>query len=85
MSKLTADEEKWLKGVQKALNKKGSGRLGFFATGDSFITAYNKEFDDEIDDIQDAGTSDMCSAVVGCDAGFDFLLEFPSSVHSTAG
>lgn len=84
---LTKEERRWLAGVQRALNKSGSGRLGFYTIGDNDIIIYNKEFEDEMDEYQDGGAIDIgqCIESVGADFEGTPTLTFPASIHSCAG
>lgn len=84
---LTKEEKAWLAGVQRAFNKGGSGRLGFYTIGDTDIMVYNKELEDEIDEYQDGGAFDFgqCIEAVGADFKDMPTLKLPASVHSCAG
>lgn len=84
---LTKEEKAWLAGVQRALNKGGSGRLGFYTIGDTDIMVYNKELEDEIDEHQDGGAFDLgeCIEAVGADFEDMPTLIFPAPIHSCAG
>lgn len=85
MVKLTAEERKWLKKVQKALNECPSDRIGFFTIGDPQVVIYDRSKEKEIDAIMDSSNSDWCGCVREAGADLDEVLYFPAHVHSTAG
>jgi hypothetical protein len=77
---LTAEEKKWIKSVQRALNKCPSVRLGFYTIGDNDLSIYDTNLEHKFDQDKDFG-----HAVAEVDAGASETLIFPSCVHSTAG
>jgi hypothetical protein len=78
--KLTPDEKKWLKRVQRALDACPSLDIGFFTTGDNDVSVYRRPVDDFID--MDRG--EFGSNVDDADARLGELI-FPNNVHSTSG
>lgn len=86
MQFMTKEEKAWIRKLQKLLDNPPSDRLGFFTTGDSAISIYDKTKDDEITAIHsDDFSGEFCNAVERADADFIEKLTFPSSVHSTCG
>ena len=83
MSELTIEEAKWIKSVQRAINKCPSSRIGFYTIGDRDIVAYDVTKKDAID--LENGKQDFTGAVIACDAEFGVDLTFNNSVESTAG
>ena len=47
-TKITAEERKWLRKVQKVIDECPSNRLGFFTTGDNNIVMYDSESYDNL-------------------------------------
>lgn len=86
MPKLNKSEKQWIAEVQELLDRCPSKRLGFYTTGGSTVTVYDRTKDRKIDDIHnDRFTGEFCGAVTEAKANFDVWLEFPAAVHSTAG
>ncbi|HHN8324263.1 hypothetical protein [Morganella morganii] len=85
MSKLTKEEIKWVAGVQAALNKYPSERIGFYTIGDHQVFLYDSSQYDELCRFQDKHGVDFCVAVEALGAGFGKHITFPDSVLSTAG
>lgn len=85
MVKLTAEERKWLRKVQKALNECPSDRIGFYTIGDPQLVIYDRSKEEEIEAIMDSSHSDWCGCVREAEADFDEVLYFPAHVLSTAG
>lgn len=84
MSDLTAEERKWVKRLQKVLNECPSKRLGFYTIGDREVHLYDRDKDAKVDAAFNTHNTDFCQAVDRADAGLG-SVQFPSSVHSTAG
>lgn len=84
MSELTHAERRWIRELQKVLNKCPSERIGFFTTGDCDIKLFDKTKESEIAARQDRG-ADFGPAAEAVGARFDGDLLFPSNVYSTAG
>lgn len=86
MARLTKAERKWLDEMQEVLNRCPSKRLGFYTIGDPQIIVYDRSKESEIERILDNRESgDWCGCVLNAGANFDEWLDFPASVHSTAG
>jgi len=83
VSDLTQDELKWVRSVQRALNKCPSKRIGFYTIGDASVSLYDK--DALAESGEDEDSRDFCKNVAAADAGFYLPLHFPSDVASTAG
>lgn len=87
MKPLTAAEAKWVEQLEALLAKCPSKRIGAFTVGDDYITLYDRSFDVEIDKLQDVHCGGGCDFAVAvdslkCELG---TVQFPFSVHSTAG
>lgn len=78
---LTPEELKWLKGLQRQLDKCPSDRLGFYTIGDDRIGIYNLEFSDQISNIKD----DLVRTLSRNGWGFDEAIYFPAQVESVCG
>lgn len=86
MTKLTKAEKDWIAKVQAVLDECPSERLGFYTIGDANVTVYDRSKDSKIYDILDRNDRmDFCSGVDQASADTGFTIDFPSSVHSTAG
>lgn len=85
MSKLTKEEIKWVTGVQAALNKYPSERIGFYTIGYDQVYLYDSSRYDELCRYQDKNNVDFCVAVAALGAGFGECIIFPDSVLSTCG
>lgn len=81
MSELTKAEKKWVRDVQKVLDKCPSKRIGFYTIGDNNVMLWDTDKKEEAMAQED----DFCVIVENCDAGFDEELIFPNPVESTAG
>lgn len=81
MAEMTRLEAAWVKRLQRVLNDCPSDRMGFYTTGDSDVTVYDRSLDREIDDAQ-IGNMEFCNAVEECDATFAKVI-FPGNVAST--
>lgn len=84
MSELTQAERKWVRDLQKVLDKCPSDRIGFYTIGDSDVSLFDKCKESQINDRQDRGM-DFGPAATVVGARFDEVLQFPSNVYSTAG
>jgi len=80
---LTQAERKWLKDLQRVLDRCPSTRLGFFTIGDPEVTVIDQPATDTFER-EHGERGDYCITV---DAAGTCLgrLKFPERVHSTAG
>jgi hypothetical protein len=84
--KLTRDERKWLRDVQRVLDACPSDRLGFYTIGDPQVTVYNRTKEEKINALMDAHDKmDFPQAVQDAKADLHINLDFPACVHSVAG
>lgn len=81
MSELTAAEKKWVKQVQKVLDKCPSKRIGFYTIGDNFIGLYDKDHQEVID----SADEDLVWALNKTGHGFSESIDFPSAVQGVCG
>ncbi|ERK06092.1 hypothetical protein L580_2776 [Serratia fonticola AU-P3(3)] len=81
MSKLTAEEKKWVKQVNALLKKCPSKRIGFYTIGDDSIGLYDKDYQDEID----AADVDLVPALNKTGYGFSEDIYFPGPVQGVCG
>jgi hypothetical protein len=82
---LTEAERKWLKDVQRVLNRCPSTRFGFYTIGDRDITVIDQGETDAYEAKHGWGDkSDYCSLVDHAETRLGDLV-FPHNVHSTAG
>lgn len=83
---LTKTEKEWVIRLQKILSEAPTKRLGFFTIGDRSVSVYDRTFDESIDQYQEIHpNAEFCNAVSAVTGGVLATLDFPSSVHSTAG
>ncbi|WKZ94059.1 hypothetical protein P0E69_09385 [Chimaeribacter arupi] len=83
---LTKAERAWLVEVQEVLNRCPSKRIAFFTIGDNFLGLHDANREKEISDYIDQEGGEWCMAAEDIGADFGGLtLNFPNSVHSTAG
>lgn len=85
MSELTQAEKKWVRDVQKVLDRCPSERIGFYTVGDSEVSLFDRAKETQITARQDRSGMDFGPAATVVNAQFDHALRFPSNVHSTAG
>lgn len=81
---LTREQEKWIKGVQRALDKPGGEGLGFYVIGDLYVEVYDIKKKGQIETLQDREYVDFCTGVDRSNAGLGNLI-FPNQVLSTSG
>ncbi|QYC52621.1 hypothetical protein [Salmonella phage SSBI34] len=81
MQKLTKAEEKWIRDLQKVIDRCPSDRLGFYTIGDPMIGIYNLEFLDKISDMK----GDLVSILNQNGWGFDEIIYFPAPVEGVCG
>ena len=79
-AKLTADEARWIKRLQRVLNDCPSDRLGFYTTGDPDVTIYDKSNGAE----DDARELDFYQIVEDHGAWLA-IVKFPACVDATCG
>ena len=79
-AKLTADEARWIKRLQRVLNDCPSDRLGFYTIGDPNVSIYDKSGGAEDDD---SGLD--FPQVVERHGAYLSSVYFPACVHSTVG
>jgi hypothetical protein len=93
MIELTAKEIKWLKDVQKLLNKAPSrfcdtNLISSYTIGDNDVVIYDSQrcesLEESYHDIQGGSAPDKCCCVYESGAEL-FSLNFPFFVESTAG
>ncbi|QKJ88067.1 hypothetical protein PMPD1_3137 [Paramixta manurensis] len=83
---LTKAELAWLEALQELLNKCPSKRIAFFTVGDDFLGLHDANRENEIAAELDKNGGEWSSAAQNIAADFNgFCLNFPNSVHSTAG
>lgn len=84
--RLTKAEREWLDRLQRVLSDAPSTRLGFYTTGDTTVSVYDRRKDAAIADYNTAHPgSEFCTAVEAVAGGVPATLTFPADVHSTAG
>lgn len=82
---LTEAERKWLKDVQRVLNRCPSTRLGFYTIGDREITVIDQDETNSFEELNGWGDkADYCTLVNKAETRLG-ELDFPNNVHSTAG
>lgn len=81
MQQLTKEEVKWLRDVQKVLDKCPSKRLGFYTIGDPNIFLYNLDYQDEID----SEGGDLIHILRREGWGFEETIDFPGRVEGVCG
>lgn len=79
--KLTKKEQDWLKGVQKALDRCPSDRIGFFTIGDNTVYLYDLKHEAFIDEQDD----DLPRILTRNGWGCDDWLTFPNQVAGVCG
>lgn len=86
---LTAEELKWLRTLQKHLDKCPSGRLASYTTGDNSLFFYDRLVRDEWVAQHESRRVDLeideLTLIPKAGADLDFVLQFPFQVAGLVG
>lgn len=83
--KLMKAEKAWIIRVNATLAECPSERLGFFTTGERWISVYDRRKEQAIDAYQLRHNRDFCQGANDCGALAQERLTFPANVASTCG